>query len=80
MRTVLGPFSWDERGVPMDRPFLVAQWQGGELKFVFPTDEFEGVADLHLSEARDGERPRQAAAARIRERRGARAAPPSIAR
>ena len=46
MKTVLGPFSWDERGLPIDRPFLEAQWQGGELKFVFPTNEFEGVADL----------------------------------
>ena len=46
VKTVLGPFAWDERGLPIERPFLEAQWQGGELKFVFPTDEFEGVADL----------------------------------
>ena len=46
VKTVLGPFSWDERGLPIDRPFLEAQWQGGELKFVYPTNEFEGVADL----------------------------------
>ena len=46
VRTVLGPFAWDDRGLPIDRPFLEAQWQGGELKFVFPTNEFEGVSGL----------------------------------
>jgi branched-chain amino acid transport system substrate-binding protein len=46
VRTVLGPFAWDERGLPVGRPFLEAQWQGGELKFVYPTDEFEGVSPL----------------------------------
>jgi branched-chain amino acid transport system substrate-binding protein len=46
VKTVLGPFSWDERGVPVDRSVLEAQWQGGALKFVYPTDEFEGVAKL----------------------------------
>ena len=50
--TVLGPFAWDERGLPLNRPFLEAQWQDGELRFVYPTDEFEGVAALDLSEAR----------------------------
>jgi branched-chain amino acid transport system substrate-binding protein len=25
---------------------LIAQWQGDELKFVYPTDEFEGVSEL----------------------------------
>ena len=29
-----------------DRSSLVTQWQGDELKLVFPTDEFEGAADL----------------------------------
>ncbi len=46
VRTVLGPFYWDERGLPPDRTVLIAQWQDGDLKFVYPTDEFEGVADL----------------------------------
>jgi branched-chain amino acid transport system substrate-binding protein len=46
VKTVLGPFYWDERGLPPDRTVLIAQWQDGELKFVYPTDEFEGVADL----------------------------------
>jgi len=46
VRTVLGRFSWDERGLPHDRPFLMEQWQNGELKFIYPTDEFEGVAKI----------------------------------
>jgi branched-chain amino acid transport system substrate-binding protein len=46
VRTVLGPFAWDERGVPLERSSLVTQWQGDELNLVFPTDEFEGAVDL----------------------------------
>lgn len=46
VRTVLGDFSWDERGLPFDRASLMAQWQNGELKFIYPTDEFEGVSKL----------------------------------
>lgn len=46
VRTVLGPFHWDERGLPIDRTVLLAQWQGDQLKFVYPTDEFEGVAEF----------------------------------
>ena len=46
VRTVLGPFAWDERGLPIDRSLLMAQWQDGELNFVYPTDEFEGVSEL----------------------------------
>ncbi|NJO36531.1 MAG: ABC transporter substrate-binding protein [Rhizobiales bacterium] len=46
VRTVLGPFAWDERGVALERSSLVTQWQGDELKLVFPIDEFEGAADL----------------------------------
>lgn len=46
VRTVLGRFAWDERGLPADKPFLMTQWQGGELEFVYPTDEFEGVAEV----------------------------------
>ncbi|ADZ69473.1 amino acid ABC transporter substrate-binding protein [Polymorphum gilvum] len=44
VRTILGPFAWDERGLPIDRPFLMAQWQAGKLNFIYPTDEFAGVA------------------------------------
>jgi branched-chain amino acid transport system substrate-binding protein len=46
VRTILGPFHWDERGLPVERTFLIAQWQDGALKFVYPTDEFEGVSEL----------------------------------
>ncbi len=47
VRTVLGRFSWDERGLPVDKPFLIAQWNGGELQFVYPTDEFDEVSPLN---------------------------------
>ena len=46
VRTVLGSFSWDSRGLPTGKPFLMAQWNGGELQFVYPTDEFAGVAPM----------------------------------
>ena len=41
VRTVLGAFHWDSVGLPVDKPFMVAQWNGGELQFVYPTNEFE---------------------------------------
>lgn len=41
VRTVLGAFHWDDVGLPIDKPFMVAQWNGGELQFVYPTDEFQ---------------------------------------
>ncbi len=44
VRTILGRFSWDSRGLAIDKPFLMAQWNGGELQFIYPTDEFPGVA------------------------------------
>ncbi|RMF81745.1 MAG: branched-chain amino acid ABC transporter substrate-binding protein [Chloroflexi bacterium] len=46
VRTILGQFHWDERGLPIGRSFIMAQWQDGELKFVFPLGEFEGTSDL----------------------------------
>lgn len=46
VRTILGRFNWDESGLPVDKPFLMTQWQGGQLQFVYPTDEFEGVSAL----------------------------------
>jgi len=46
VKTVLGNFHWDERGLPIDKNFLLVQWQDGELKLIYPTDEFEGVSDL----------------------------------
>jgi len=46
VKTVLGDFHWDERGLPIGRSFLVTQWQGGGLEFVYPVGEFPGTEDL----------------------------------
>lgn len=46
VRTILGRFNWDEVGLPDDKPFLMTQWNGGELQFVYPTDEFEGYSQM----------------------------------
>ncbi|SFA70498.1 amino acid/amide ABC transporter substrate-binding protein, HAAT family [Poseidonocella pacifica] len=46
VRTILGRFSWDDRGLPVEKPFLMTQWNDGELQFIYPTDEFEGVSAM----------------------------------
>lgn len=46
VKTVLGDFYWDERGLPIGRFHIMTQWQNGELKFVFPVGEFPGTVDL----------------------------------
>jgi branched-chain amino acid transport system substrate-binding protein len=46
VRTILGDFHWDEKGLPIDKSFLITQWQDGELKFVYPIGAFPGTADL----------------------------------
>jgi len=46
VKTILGNFNWDKRGLPVDRPFLLLQWQDGNLNFVYPTDEFPGTSKL----------------------------------
>ena len=46
VQTVMGDFHWDDRGLPVDRDFLVGQWQGGRLTFIYPAGEFDNVADL----------------------------------
>jgi branched-chain amino acid transport system substrate-binding protein len=46
VKTILGDFHWDEKGLPIDKAFLITQWQGGELKFVYPTDEFPGTSPV----------------------------------
>ena len=46
VRTVLGDFYWDKRGLPIGRPFLVLQWQKDKLEFVWPKGEFAGTKDL----------------------------------
>lgn len=46
VRTILGDFVWDERGLPEGKSFLVNQWQGGEIEFIFPVGEFPGTQDV----------------------------------
>lgn len=46
VKTILGDFHWDEKGLPLDKPFLITQWQNGELKFVYPLGQFPGTTDL----------------------------------
>jgi len=46
VKTILGEYYWDERGLPINRPFLMTQWQDGELKFVYPVGQFPGTSDL----------------------------------
>jgi branched-chain amino acid transport system substrate-binding protein len=46
VKTVLGDLHWDDKGLPLDKPFLITQWQNGELKFVYPLGQFPGTADL----------------------------------
>jgi branched-chain amino acid transport system substrate-binding protein len=46
VKTILGDFYWDERGVPIDRSVILTQWQDGTLNFVYPVGEFEGTTDL----------------------------------
>jgi branched-chain amino acid transport system substrate-binding protein len=43
---VLGDFSWDERGLPHDRPFLLVQWQNRKIKYVYPAAGMEGVSPI----------------------------------
>ncbi|HSK94981.1 MAG TPA: amino acid ABC transporter substrate-binding protein [Euzebyales bacterium] len=46
VRTIMGDFHWDDRGLPEGRDVVLTQWQEGELRFVYPTGEFEGVVDM----------------------------------
>jgi branched-chain amino acid transport system substrate-binding protein len=46
VRTVLGDFFWDKRGLAIGRSFLVLQWQGDKLEFVWPKGEFAGIKDV----------------------------------
>ncbi len=46
VKTVLGDFHWDERGLPKDKPFLITQWQNGKLAFVYPIGQFPGTSPL----------------------------------
>jgi branched-chain amino acid transport system substrate-binding protein len=46
VKTILGDFHWDERGLPLGKPFLITQWQDGSLKFVYPVGQFPGTSPL----------------------------------
>ncbi len=46
VKTILGDFYWDERGLPINKAFIMTQWQDGKLEFVYPTDAFPGVKPL----------------------------------
>lgn len=46
VKTILGDFYWDERGLPIDRFVIETQWQDGVLNFVYPVGEFPGTTDL----------------------------------
>jgi branched-chain amino acid transport system substrate-binding protein len=46
VRTILGTFYWDERGLPIDRAFLMLQWQDEQLNLIYPVGEFPGTTDI----------------------------------
>jgi branched-chain amino acid transport system substrate-binding protein len=46
VKTILGDFYWDERGLPIGKPFIMVQWQEGNLEFVYPQGAFPGVEEL----------------------------------
>jgi branched-chain amino acid transport system substrate-binding protein len=46
VQTILGTFYWDERGLPINRAFLILQWQDEELNLVYPVGEFPGTMDI----------------------------------
>lgn len=46
VKTILGDFHWDDKGLPQGKSFLITQWQGGELKFVYPLGQFPGTSAL----------------------------------
>lgn len=44
VKTVLGDFHWDERGLAVDRSPLLVQWQDQKLEFVYPTKDLGDLA------------------------------------
>jgi len=46
VKTVLGDFYWDERGLPIGRDYILNQWQDGTLQFVYPVGEGLETVDL----------------------------------
>jgi branched-chain amino acid transport system substrate-binding protein len=51
VRTVLGDFHWDERGLPIGRDYILNQWQDGTLEFVYPVGEGLDTVDLVFPKA-----------------------------
>ena len=51
VRTVLGDFYWDERGLPIGRDYILNQWQDGTLEFVYPVGEGLDTVDLVFPKA-----------------------------
>ena len=41
VKTILGDYYWDATGLPINKQALIVQWQGSELKFIYPTNEFQ---------------------------------------
>jgi branched-chain amino acid transport system substrate-binding protein len=48
VKTILGDFHWDERGLPVGKPFIMVQWQDQNLEFVYPQGAFPGVEELEF--------------------------------
>lgn len=46
VRTIMGEYHWDERGLPIGRAHLMTQWQDGTLEFIYPVGEFPGTVDM----------------------------------
>ena len=46
VKTILGDFYWDERGLPINKSYIMTQWQDEGLKFVYPIGAFPGVEPL----------------------------------
>jgi branched-chain amino acid transport system substrate-binding protein len=46
VKTILGDFYWDDRGLPINKSFIMTQWQDEKLEFIYPTDAFPGVKPL----------------------------------
>lgn len=46
VRTIMGDFHWDERGLPIGRDYILNQWQDGALEFVYPVGEGLDTVDM----------------------------------
>lgn len=44
VKTVLGDFYWNEKGLPIERSHILVQWQEGELQAIYPA--VEGTVDM----------------------------------